>query len=155
MLGQGSRRRQGVGSAGPYGDDAVVRLDHVSGAAHQIRVLLVADQEQRFEMPQGAVGAPVFGQLHDGPGQVAVVFVELLLEPGKKRKGVGRTAGEPGQDLVVEQALDFPGLCLDDAFSNGDLAVAYDSQTTSAANTENGRAARRRSFSHRVSSGPL
>ena len=89
------------------GGDAFIRLDHVAVAAHDVGVLRVRHQQQRFQMPQHVVGAPFLGQLHHGARQVAVELLQLGFEAREQREGVRRGAGESRQDLVVVEAAQF------------------------------------------------
>ena len=74
----------------------VLGLDHVAVAGDHEQALRVADQQQRLEAAQVAVGAPVLGQLDGGAGEVAELL-ELALEALEQREGIGRAAGEAGE----------------------------------------------------------
>jgi hypothetical protein len=50
-------------SAGADPRDPAIALDDVTLSAEKKSLLLVANQQQRFEMPQKLVGAPVLGKL--------------------------------------------------------------------------------------------
>src|SRR3989442_8110906 len=83
----GGRQREGTARADA--DEAVVGLDEVSGARDDERVLTVGDGQQGLEPAQHPVGAPVLGQLHRRPGQVAAMLFELRLEAREERERVG------------------------------------------------------------------
>jgi len=104
---EGPRGGEGVRSAGADGAEAVIGLNHIAIAGEQKRAFGIGDDEKRFKMSQGAIFAPVFGELDGGALQIAVKFLELVLEALEKRKRVGRGARETGQDFTVEQAANF------------------------------------------------
>ena len=85
----------------PIAAMSFVGLDHVAIAADDVGVVGVGHQQQRFQVAQHAVGAPVLRQLHHGARQIAVELFELGFEAREQREGVGGGAGEPGQNLVV------------------------------------------------------
>ena len=84
----------------------------------------VRDDEHGLEPAQNAVGAPVLCQLHRRAHQVALMLFELAFEALEQRKGVGRAAGESGQDLVVVEPAHLARAGLDDDGAQRDLAVA-------------------------------
>src|SRR5690606_1889323 len=53
-------------------------------------------------------------------------------------EGIGRGAGEAGQDLVVVQAADLAGRALDDDVAQGDLAIAAQRDAVAAAHADDG-----------------
>ena len=71
----------------------------------QEALLAVGDDHQRLELAQGAVGAPVLGQLDHGALEVARELLELGLEAGEERQAVGGAAGEADQHLALAGAL--------------------------------------------------
>src|SRR5271157_4466723 len=113
-----------VGAAGADSGNAAVRLDHIACSRQDKRVLLVRNQEKRLQPPQQAVGPPVFCQLDGGPGNIAVVLFELLLEALKKGKRIGRRPGEACETSVL---IEFPYLfrrMLQDGVLKRDLPVS-------------------------------
>src|ERR1700719_3790234 len=88
MLRQRLRGGLRIGSTAANGGDAGVRLNYVSLTAEQIRLLLVANQQQGFQMPQKLVGAPIFCQLHCGTTQVAVILLQLRFKAAEKRERI-------------------------------------------------------------------
>ena len=122
----------------PMAATPLVGLDHVAVAADDVGVLGVGHQQQRFQMAQDAVGAPLLGQFDDGARQVAVVLLELGFEAGEQREGVGGGAGETGQDLVVVEAAELAGGGFQHFLAEGDLAVAGHDDLAVAADAEDG-----------------
>ena len=101
MLGQCLRRRLCVRSAAANRRHRAVGLNHIALAAEQKRLLLVANEQQRFQVTQEFVGAPVLGQLHRASPQIAVILLELGLKAAEQSKRVGRRSGKSGDNLVV------------------------------------------------------
>src|SRR5690606_17012900 len=91
---------QGERAAGADRDQAVLRFDHVAGAADDQRGVLVGHGEQRLELAEAALGAPVLGQLDRGARELAVLL-QLRLEQFEQGERIGRRAGEAGQHLAV------------------------------------------------------
>src|SRR5262249_60388125 len=90
--GGGQRER----AARADGEDALLRGDQVAGAGDQERGRLVGDDQERLELAEHLVRAPVLGELDRGALEVAAVLLELGLETGEEREGVGRRARETG-----------------------------------------------------------
>ena len=67
---QGPGGGHGIVAARADAQHAVGRLDHVAVAGHQQRVPGVDHGQQRLQPPQGAIGAPILGQLRGGAGHV-------------------------------------------------------------------------------------
>ena len=109
----------GKGASAADGGDAGIGLDHVALSADEKRLGLVGDQQQGFELAQHLVGAPVLGQLDGGAAQVAVILLQLRLEAGEQREGVGGRTGESGQNLVLVEAANLAGGVLDDDCRRG------------------------------------
>jgi hypothetical protein len=99
-------------AAAADGRTAAVRLNHVALTAEQERLFLVADQQQRFQMPQELVGAPVLGQFHRAPAKVAMILLELGLEAAEQGKRIGRRPGKSSQNLVLYKRRIFLAVCL-------------------------------------------
>ena len=128
--------RFGEGAAGADGGDALVGLDHIAVAADDVRVGRIGHQQQRFQVAQNAVRAPFLGQFHDAARQVAVELLQLGFEAREQREGVGRGAGETGQDLVVVEPAQLSGGRLSGLPAQGDLAVAGHHDFAVAAHTQ-------------------
>src|SRR3546814_5428093 len=64
------------------------------------RGVLVGHRQQRLELSEAALGAPVLGQFHRGARELAVLF-ELGFEQLEQRERIGRRAGKTGQHLAV------------------------------------------------------
>src|ERR1700691_1387888 len=62
--GGGKRKR----AAGADGRRTLVRFDDIAIAADNVRVPVGRYQQQRFQVTEHTVGAPVLGQLHGGAG---------------------------------------------------------------------------------------
>jgi len=77
MVRQRLRRR--LGKWAPTADcgDSAVGLNNISLATQQESLVLIADKEQRLEVTQEFVRAPVFCQLHCGATDVAMVLLKL------------------------------------------------------------------------------
>ena len=99
-------------------------------------------------MAQHAVGAPFLGQLHHGAGQVAVVLLQLGFEAGEQSEGVGRGAGESGDDLAVIQAAQLLGGGFEDFRAERHLPVAGHHHFAVAADAEDGGGADSSLFRH-------
>jgi hypothetical protein len=115
-----------------------VWLDHVAIAGEQEHLLGVGDDEQGLELAEELVGAPVLGELDGGAAEVAAVLLELGLEAGEEREGVGGGARKAGEDLVVIEAADFLGGVLHDGRAEGDLSVGGHHHAVAAANAQDG-----------------
>ena len=151
VLHQCARRRQRVRAAGTDGQDAVVRLNQIAGAGDQVRALGVRDDEKGLQLAQVLVHPPVLRQLDDRALHVAAVLLELRLEAGKEREGVGRGAGEAGQDLVVIEAPHLGRAVLHDGRADRHLPVARHRHRAVAAHAEDGRRSNER-FVHEAGS---
>ena len=123
MLQERARRREREGPAGADREDALLGRDQVAGPRDEERALLVGHDQQRLELAQHLVGAPVLGELDRGALEVAAVLVELRLEAGEERERVGRRAGESRNDLAALQAADLRRRLLHDRVAQRDLAV--------------------------------
>ena len=84
-----------------------IGLDHVALSAEQERLLFVGHQQQRLEMTQEFVGAPVFGEFDGAASEIAVILLELGLEAAEQGEGVGGRAGKSGENLVVDRGGEF------------------------------------------------
>ena len=93
---QTAGRRAAIGAAFDS-----VRLDDIAVAAQQVHMFLVRDQQQRFELPQQFVGAPVLGEFHRSAGQVAGKLLQLALKPREEGERVRGRSCEAGEDLVL------------------------------------------------------
>ena len=71
----------------------------------------VGGDQHGFEAAQIAVGAPVLGQIHAGPGELAGILLELGLQPLDEGEGVGRGPGETGHHQAAGQAADLAWRC--------------------------------------------
>ena len=141
VLHQRARRGERERAAGADGQDAVVGLDEIARAGDQVGALVVRDDEHRLQLAQVLVHPPVLRQLDDRALHVAAVLLELRLEAGEEREGVGGGAGEAGQDLVVIQAAHFRRAVLHDRVADRDLPVAGHRHLAVAADADDGRCA--------------
>src|SRR3569833_2460178 len=110
VLHQRARRRLRVRAAGSDRGEIVLGLDDVAVAGNQLRCLLVRHHQHGLQAPQHAVGAPVFGEFDRGAHQIARMFFELALETLEQCEGIGRAAGETGNDALAVQAPHFAGI---------------------------------------------
>src|SRR5581483_10884400 len=94
---------------------------------------------QGFEMPQHAVGAPIFRKLHHAARQVSGKLLQLGFKAREEREGVGGGARKPGQDLAVIEAAQFFGASFQDLVSHGDLSVTGQYYFAVAPNTQDCR----------------
>src|SRR5262249_45111473 len=104
-----------------------------------------------LQPPQDTIGAPVLGQLHRRPRQVAPMLLELRLEAREEGERVGGSAGEAGHHAVLVELANLPRSGLDDGRADRDLAVAGDCHLTPVTDRDDsgGREApRRRVRSH-------
>lgn len=74
-------------------------------------------------MAQHTVGSPIFGEFDDGAGEIAVMLFEFGFEAGEESEGVGRGAGESGDNFSVIETAKFLGGGLENLRALGDLAV--------------------------------
>jgi hypothetical protein len=72
--------------------------------------------------------------------QVALVLFQLGLEALEQREGVGRAAGEAGQDLLLVEPAHLARAGLDDDVAERHLAVAAEGDAGAAAHGKNGGA---------------
>src|SRR5271168_796454 len=72
---QRPRRRKRVRPTRTDGHDAIIRLDHVAIARKNKCALRIRHNQQRFQVPQRAIFAPVLGQLHSRLLQIARKFL--------------------------------------------------------------------------------
>ena len=117
---------------------ATTSLDDVAVAADQQGRAGVGDDQHGFQPAQGAVAAPVLGQLYRGAGQVALELGQRAFEALEQGEGVGGAAGEPGQDLVVVETPYLAGVAFHHRLAEGDLAVAAQGDLAVLADAENG-----------------
>jgi hypothetical protein len=111
-------------------------------ASSDQRGFLVGHGQQRLEVAQHLVGAPVLGQFHSGAGELAAVFLQLALEQFEQGEGVGGATRKAGNDTVVVQAPDLAGIALHDGVPHRYLAITADDNTVTAAHGKYGRAAK-------------
>src|SRR5881396_1337014 len=137
---QRPRRGERVAAARADRQHPVVGLDQLAGAADHVAALLVGHREQCLEAAQHPVRAPVLGELHGRPRQVAGVALQLLLELLEQREGVGRRARKAGEDLAALQGPDLGRIRLHDRVAHRDLTVATHSDGAVPADGEDGRA---------------
>src|SRR5215469_4097456 len=71
MLQHRSRGGQSIAAAGPNRHNPVIRLDDIAVAGNNEGSLAVGHDEHSFQVTQGAVLAPIFGQLDGGLLQIA------------------------------------------------------------------------------------
>ena len=127
-----------VGTARADGEDVLFRLDDVAATADEQGLLRVGDDQSGFKAAQGAVAAPVFGELDGGARELAAEFFELAFKALEEREGVGATAGEASEDFVFVQAADFADVALHHGVAEGGLAVAAEGDEFIAAHAEDG-----------------
>ena len=87
-------------------------------------------------MPQCLVGSPVAGQLNGGTGQVALVRLQLVLEAGEQREGVGGGASETRKDLVVIKPPDLTSGRFQHLGPQRDLAIPGQNYLAAAAHAQ-------------------
>src|SRR5271163_1417830 len=124
MLRQGLRGGLCVGASAADGGYPAVGLDHIALSAEQERLLFVAHQQQRFQMAQEFIGAPVLGQLDGTASQVAVVLLQFRFEAAEEGEGVGGGSRESRKNFVVVKAANLLRRMFDDGLAKRDLSVA-------------------------------
>src|SRR5260370_10280934 len=147
VLCQGCGGSQSVRPPAADRGHAAVRLDHVAGAADQKSEIRVRDEQQRFKMAQGLVGAPLFGQLDGGASQIAVVLLQLALKAREERQRIGRRTGKAGENLVVVKATDLFRRVLDHTFAQSDLAISSHDHSSAPTHADHGGRANLRGWS--------
>ena len=85
--------------------------------------LCIGNDQQRFQVPQRAVLAPLLGQFHGSLLQVPGMFLKLAFEALEQREGVCRRTRKTGNHLVVVEPARFPGGVFQDVIAHGDLAI--------------------------------
>src|SRR6185312_1178749 len=125
--------------AGADGSGVDIRLDDIAVAGDHEELARVADEQQRLEPPQIAVGAPVLRKLDGGTSEVAV-FLELALEALEEREGIRRPAGKAGDHLVVVELAHLARVALHHGVAERDLAVAGQRHGAVAPHAQDGRA---------------
>src|SRR5580704_10453883 len=116
-----------------------VWFDHIALTAEQKRLLPVANEQQRLEMPKKLVRTPVPRQFDGGPPEVAMILLQLSLKPAKERERIGSRSRKASHNLVVIEPADLLGGVLDHRLPQGDLTVASENNLSSAANRQNRR----------------
>ena len=90
---RGRRGQREIAARADRGD-ARGGLEHVAIAGEDQGHVLVGDDHHRLEVAQIFVGPPVLGELDRGAHQLAVMLLQLALEPLEQGEGVGGRAGE-------------------------------------------------------------
>ena len=122
---------RGAGAAG--GDAAAV-------AADLAPVRVGRPEQQRLELPEHAVRAPLLRELDSGALQVAIIRLELALEFLEEREGIRHGASEPREDLVVIERAHLARVRLHDRMlAERDLPVAGDGRLAILAHGDDGR----------------
>ena len=136
MFGKGPGCRQRIRAAGTDRADPVVGLDHIAVPGHEKCGLGIRHDQQRFEMPQGAVLAPFLRQLDRGFRQISLMFLQLPFEPLEQGKRVRRRPGKTRQDFFVEKPPRFSRRVFHDVLAHGDLPVRRDHHFVVAAHAQ-------------------
>ena len=87
-------------------------------------MILVGDDQERFEPAEHAVAPPVLGQLDRGPRQIPRIAIELLLELLVQRERISHAAGEPGEHPPALEGAHLHRAALHDGVADGDLPIA-------------------------------
>src|SRR5207245_9694679 len=103
---------------------ALVRFYHIAIAADEVGAFGVGDQQQRFEVAQHAVGAPLLCQFHHRSREIAVELLEFLFESCKERKSVGGRSRETCENFVAVKTPELSGRALKHHVAQRDLPVA-------------------------------
>src|SRR5258706_12922978 len=140
VLQQRERSALRIGAARPDRDDALLRLEHVAHAGDDERMLAVSDGQHRLEASQDAIGTPVLGQLDGRAHEIALVLLELRFEALEEREGIGRAAGEAGEDAILVDAAHFLRAALDHDLTERHLPIAAERHGCAAANGKDGGA---------------
>src|SRR5712692_853998 len=133
ILEQRSGGRLGVGAAAADCHQPQFRFDNVAVAGDDQRGFVVCHRQHRFEPAQHAVGAPVLGEFHGGTEQVALMLFQLRLEALEQSERVRRTAGETGEDALVEKTPDLARAGLENDIAESHLSVAAEGDATATA----------------------
>src|SRR3546814_4066370 len=81
IVGERARGRERIIAARADRRDAAQRFEHVAVTRDDERHLLVGDDHHRLQVAEIFVGAPILGKLDRGAQQLAIVALELRLEP--------------------------------------------------------------------------
>lgn len=135
---QGAGGGQGIGATGADGKSAIglIRGDQVTCSGEDEGVAFIGDEQEGFEVAQGAISAPLFREFDGGAFEVAVELFEFSFEASEKGEGIGGGAGEAGQDTIVVEAADLTGAALHDGIAHGDLAIGGHDDAACAADEE-------------------
>ena len=120
-------------------DDSVIRLDDLARSRNNQGLFPAEDSEKSLELPEIFVRAPELCQLDRSPEKIAVILLQLILEPFKERERIRRGAGETGENRVVVNLPDFPCRLLHDGIANGNLPVGADYGFPFVTKTDDGR----------------
>ena len=99
----------------------------------------VGQKKHGFQFLKVFVPAPLFGEFHCGPGQVAMVLLQLGLEKFEEGEGVGRGSGKACQNVPVSHTADFARRVLHDhGLAEGNLTIAGHRHVPVLLNSQNG-----------------
>src|SRR5262245_52919680 len=127
----------------------MLRLEHISPARDDEQGNRIAHDDERLEVAEVFVSAPVFRELHGGALEIAGEAFELLFESFKEGEGVCSGAGEARENLtLLADAPDFSSVALHHGLAHRDLAVADQHQLPALADSKNGRRMPSRRVAH-------
>jgi hypothetical protein len=85
----------------------------------------IGDRHHCLQPAQITIRAPILGQLHAGPLQLVREALQLRLQAFQQSEGVGRGAGEPGENAVIgADPAHFAGVPLHHRLAHRHLAIA-------------------------------
>lgn len=143
MLDQGASRGQSKASAGADGAQPIIRLDDVAVAGKKKSGFRIRDDEQRLEMPQRAILAPLLGKFDGRFLQIAGMFLELAFETLEEGDGVGGRTSKTGDDFVVEEAAGLACGVFHHLVAHGHLAIGDEDNFVVLAHAQDGGAVNR------------
>src|SRR5262249_53728976 len=144
MLQKRTRGGKGVRSSGADGYQAVIRFDDIAVAGKNKGGLAVGNNEQRFQVSQGAILTPLLGQLHGRLLEIPRKLLELALKALEKGDRIGSRSGKPGDNLVTVKAACLARGVLHHMIAHGYLTISDEHNFVLSPHAQNGGALYRR-----------
>ena len=135
---QSTSSREGIVAARANRNHSVIGLDDIARSGEQKALFAIRYQKQSFESAQNAVGAPVFGELNGGSGEIAGIVFELGLKALQQGKSIGCGPCKADEYFIVMHFAQLAGAVLDDRIIHGDLSVGSHYDVVVAAHQQDG-----------------
>ena len=139
VVDQGLGRGLRVRAARTDGHNAVLRLEHVAPARDDEQRSRIAHDDERLEVAEVFVSAPVLREFHGGALEIAGEAFEFLFEAFEEGERIGGRSGEASEDLtLLADAPDLAGVALHDGLPHRHLTIAHDDELAPLLHGENG-----------------